>query len=248
MVQSQQIAIYESTKIHTSYINGVVLQFGSRLRMFLNKVLKKKERVLEMTQNMKNEGHTDESIKNSIKTNMNNVCFNFKVSISSKTVPAVPDGFLSQDEIKLVQAFLDCYSKDYKFSKNSIYYDVKVKPNQHIKAYFMLAKLCEENNFKSFNCFPLRKSFIPCHITIDTLILNHLILKDKKRFTGNNNNYVWNRVVDLNQNEFKNQGEDRSMKFRGTIQTDGVSISILKQNFERGGGGRHNNNNQSERL
>jgi hypothetical protein len=68
------------------------------------------------------------------------------------------------------------------------------------------------------------------------LILNHLILKNKKRFTGDNNHNVWKQVVDLNQKEFKNQGEDRSMKFRGMIQTDGVSISILKQNFEKGGG------------
>ncbi|KAL0582091.1 hypothetical protein ABG067_008262, partial [Albugo candida] len=187
-----------------------------------------------MTQNMKNEGHTDESIKNSIRINIHNVCFNVKISLSTKTVaPSVPDGFLNQDKIKLIQDFLDCYSKDYKFLKDSIYYDdVKVKPNQHIKAYFMLSKFCEENDFKSFNCFPLRRAFIPCHITIDTLILNYLIFKNKKRLSGADNNDVWKQVVDLNQKEFKNQGKDKSMKFTGMIQTDGVSISILKQNFK----------------
>ncbi|KAK9675134.1 hypothetical protein K7432_016632 [Basidiobolus ranarum] len=41
---AQQIAIYESIKIHTAYINKVALHFGNRLRMFLNKVLRKKRK------------------------------------------------------------------------------------------------------------------------------------------------------------------------------------------------------------
>ncbi|KAI7871500.1 hypothetical protein BDF14DRAFT_1761693 [Spinellus fusiger] len=50
-------------------------------------------------------------------------------------------------------------------------------------AFAKLAQLCEENGNKSFSCFPLHKSFIPSHITIDTKILNHPILKNKS-YTG----------------------------------------------------------------
>ncbi|KAK9679670.1 hypothetical protein K7432_016194 [Basidiobolus ranarum] len=44
LATAQQIAIYESTKIHTTYINNVALHFGNCLRMFLNKVLRKKRK------------------------------------------------------------------------------------------------------------------------------------------------------------------------------------------------------------
>ncbi|KAI9258702.1 hypothetical protein EDC94DRAFT_501174, partial [Helicostylum pulchrum] len=55
--------------------------------------------------------------------------------------------------------------------KNSIYYDAVVNPVKHLAAYFKLAEICESNEFKSFQCFPLRKTFIPSYMTIDTMIL-----------------------------------------------------------------------------
>ncbi|KAI7863714.1 hypothetical protein BDF14DRAFT_1733525, partial [Spinellus fusiger] len=84
-----------------------------------------------------------------------------------------------------IQELLDFYPPSYIFTIylykyiNSIYYDVKANPTKHMYTFARLAQLCEENRNTSFNCFPLCKSFIVFHITIDTKILNHPILKNK---------------------------------------------------------------------
>ncbi|KAI7905689.1 uncharacterized protein BX663DRAFT_412892, partial [Cokeromyces recurvatus] len=59
------------------------------------------------------------------------------------------------------------YSSQYKFKNNNIYYDCKANPI----AYYKLADLCERLGFKSFACFPLRRTHIPCYVTIDSMIL-----------------------------------------------------------------------------
>ncbi|KAI9244645.1 hypothetical protein EDC94DRAFT_494598, partial [Helicostylum pulchrum] len=48
---------------------------------------------------------------------------------------------------------------------------------KHLTAFYKLAEICESYGFKSFQCFPLRNTFIPSYITIDTMILNNQILK-----------------------------------------------------------------------
>ncbi|KAG1139201.1 hypothetical protein G6F37_011160 [Rhizopus arrhizus] len=39
-------------------------------------------------------------------------------------------------------------------------------------------------------------------------------------------------VVDLNKKAFKHQGFQKSLRFQGTLETDGVSVSIIKQNTD----------------
>jgi hypothetical protein len=45
MKYANQIASYEVVKIVTAYMNGVKLQFGNKVRMFLNLLLKKNKRI-----------------------------------------------------------------------------------------------------------------------------------------------------------------------------------------------------------
>ncbi|KAK9693900.1 hypothetical protein K7432_013685 [Basidiobolus ranarum] len=93
-------------------------------------------------------------------------------------------------------------------------------------AFYMLPKIYEDNNMKSFNCFPLRKGFIPSYMTIDTNILNYHILKNKN-FTGNKVD-IWGSVVNPNFQALKSQNA-KTMKFEVAIETNGVGMSILKK-------------------
>ncbi|KAG1560453.1 hypothetical protein G6F49_002680 [Rhizopus delemar] len=43
---------------------------------------------------------------------------------------------------------------------------------------------------------------------------------------------VWGTVLDVRSKAMKPQGERKFMKFRGTIYTDGVGVSVLKQNYD----------------
>ncbi|KAI8090969.1 uncharacterized protein B0P05DRAFT_459190, partial [Gilbertella persicaria] len=65
---AQQIGSYEATKIHTAYMNGVALHFENRLRMFLNLLLKKQERIGALKSEMKKKNCTESEISTAVKT------------------------------------------------------------------------------------------------------------------------------------------------------------------------------------
>ncbi|KAI9265788.1 hypothetical protein EDC94DRAFT_634206 [Helicostylum pulchrum] len=96
----------------------------------------------------------------------------------------------------------------------SIFYDCKANPVKHLRAYYQIAKTYEA----------LQATFIPCYMTIDTLILNTQILKNMQ--------VVWGGAINLNSKGMEPQGPGKQMKFRGMIYTDGVGVSILKQNYD----------------
>ncbi|KAI9355503.1 hypothetical protein BD770DRAFT_458851, partial [Pilaira anomala] len=76
-------------------------------------------------------------------------------------------------------------------------------------------------------------------MTIDTMILNNRILKNSQR-SKLDKGYIWGKILNLSSKPFKDQGLDSSMKFRGTIMTDGIGISVIKQNFDTSKGGTSN--------
>jgi hypothetical protein len=68
-------------------------------------------------------------------------------------------------------------------------------------------------------------------MTINTYILNTQILKDSI-ISHLDKEVLWRAVPDIRSKAMKPQGERKSMKFRGTIYTDGVGVSVLKQNYD----------------
>ncbi|PHZ17611.1 uncharacterized protein RHIMIDRAFT_254380 [Rhizopus microsporus ATCC 52813] len=113
-------------------------------------------------------------------------------------------------------------------------------------AFYTLAKLCEESNSKSFSCFPLRKGSIPSYVIIDTKIVNFHILKNKS-FTSSKLD-LWGEAVDLNRKVPKNQGAGKTIQFKGTIETDGVEVSVVKQNFVTSKGSASNRNKPNNSI
>ncbi|KAG1145576.1 hypothetical protein G6F37_008468 [Rhizopus arrhizus] len=114
-----------------------------------------------------------------------------------------------------LNSFLSSYPEDYTFQENSIYYGVMASPKKHFKVFFRLAELPEAEQTKQLACFPLRTTFIPYYMTLD-----------RSRFEA------WSAVVDLNKKAFKHQGFQKSLRFQGTLETDGVGVSIIKQNTD----------------
>ncbi|KAI8054732.1 hypothetical protein BDF21DRAFT_430937, partial [Thamnidium elegans] len=212
---THQIATYEATKIQTAYHNTIILQFGNKLRMTINKMVKLKERISHLTDDMRKKGCSVEEIKLAIKSDITGPVTQLKLAISSKNINQIPKDFLDQKAIQ----------------HDSIYYDAIANPVKHLKAYFKLAEICESYKFKLFQCLPLRNTFIPSYMTIDTMILNNQILKDSKRSKLDKSS-IWGKVVNISNEALKDQGPNKSIRFRGTMITDGVGVSIVKQNFE----------------
>ncbi|KAG1151747.1 hypothetical protein G6F38_001044 [Rhizopus arrhizus] len=130
-------------------------------------------------------------------------------------------GLLDDQSRTQLNGFLSSYPEDYTFQKNSIYYEVMASPKNHFKAFFRLAKLSETEQTKQFACFPLRTTFIPCYMTLDSRIIHYHVLKSKENPKTGSKFETWGVVVDLNKKAFKHQGFQKSLWFQGTLETDG---------------------------
>ncbi|KAI8083355.1 uncharacterized protein B0P05DRAFT_489037, partial [Gilbertella persicaria] len=229
---AQQLALYECTKINTAYHNNIKAHFGNRLRMLLNMLSKKEEKLLSLDHRMKAVNATKQAIKEARRKEVFEPFNKMKFAVSKKEIPS--SDVLDEKALSSVRDLLSTYPNNYKFEKNSIYYDVKAHPEKHFNAFYKIAKLLETEAAKTFNCFPIKTSFIPSYITLDSKIVHHHILKQKTSFKAEQKFEIWSNVVNLNKKSFKPQGLNKSLRFQGTIETDGICASVLKQNITTG--------------
>ncbi|KAI8082663.1 uncharacterized protein B0P05DRAFT_537931 [Gilbertella persicaria] len=244
---AQQIGSYKATKIHTAYMNGVALHFGNRLHMFLNLLLKKQERIGALKSEMKKKNCIESEISAAVKT-IASQCIKVKMNISLRNITELPAHLFDSQEVGILQQFFDCYPSDTHFKKNSIYYDCKADPSKHLKAFYYLTRCSESLYNKSFNCFPLRRTFIPSYMTIDTYIVNTQILRNSV-ISHLDKEVIWGAVLNMKSKAMKPQEDNKQMKFRGIIYTDGVAVFILKQTYDskkKGSGGGMRNDKKIE--
>jgi len=119
--------------------------------------------------------------------------------------------------------------------KQSIHYDVKVRPFEYLKGMLYMNSILEKMESKLFQPLPLRNNIIPKHIIIDTASLINLFCPNKDKY-GNkvkkgellsnvkeNQNEVWSNFLNLKNTIFKN----KHYQFHNQIQTDGISCCLL---------------------
>ncbi|KAJ2566465.1 hypothetical protein IW140_004934 [Coemansia sp. RSA 1813] len=124
----------------------------------------------------------------------------------------------------MLEPVLTAYDNDYKFEEEGIYYDIKAHPKKHFIAFYCLAVLLEMNEYRSFQRFPLRKSFVPMHIEIDTMVLCRSIMGWRYSTKSPIETY-WYRFLNIKSRMLQTRN---GFRFYGTIQTDGVSVSVIK--------------------
>ncbi|KAJ1667541.1 hypothetical protein EV178_001270 [Coemansia sp. RSA 1646] len=125
----------------------------------------------------------------------------------------------------MLEPVLTAYDNDYKFEEEGLYYDIKAHPEKHFKAFYCLAVLLEINDSRSFQCFPLRKSFVPMHIKIGIMVLCRSIMDRSYNTKSLIENY-WYRLFNEQSRVLQARSGFRSY---GTIQTDGASVSVIKK-------------------
>ncbi|GAA5814496.1 hypothetical protein MFLAVUS_007993 [Mucor flavus] len=126
---SQQIALYECTKIETAYLNNIRAHFGHRLRTFLYNLCGKKEKWDHLHKRLTDEGYSKDMIEEKIHEEVLKSYNQIKLAIAKKKMPET-DTLDNTSKIKL-QILLSMYDPDYEFQKDSIYYDVKANPLNH---------------------------------------------------------------------------------------------------------------------
>ncbi|KAL1927383.1 hypothetical protein VTP01DRAFT_4012 [Rhizomucor pusillus] len=168
LTNSQQIARYEGSSICTAYLNSIKNCFGNRLRYVINSLLKVKDYRARITKEMTEQGNT-------------------RGLLSSEKQ--------SQLLLEFHDASFSAYPVAYEFDEDSVYYDSKSRPGNHALAYVMMAKFCEDHEIKTFQCMPLRTSWIPAHMQIDTRILATQMLKKPNNIDFDSD--LWKQVVNF---------------------------------------------------
>ncbi|KAG0769619.1 hypothetical protein G6F16_001976 [Rhizopus arrhizus] len=160
----------------------------------------------------------------------------FKEILASRIVDPYSTELPFQDPIyaqalQRLTPTLTSYPVQYTFEQNNIYYDAKTNPCEHMMAFYQLAHLFEALRLPIFNCSPLRRTWIPGYATIDSKILCQNILE--RRWTNDINKMnLWAEIIDMSSAALKPQ-ELGVLRFRGTIQTDGVGVIVLKKRQDR---------------
>ncbi|KAI9256066.1 hypothetical protein EDC94DRAFT_586909 [Helicostylum pulchrum] len=228
---AQQIALYECTKIQTAYLNNIKAHFGKNLVVLLNKIFKKKELVAGIREELANNNVDKEGISKNLFERVYSPLKRIKQAVEKKEMPDDTDinDPYTREKIETV---LKSYPDDYTFQRKSIFYDVKARPANHFKAFMRIAGLFALEGITQFACFPLRTTFIPCYMTLDSKIVHFHILKYKTAPNAKNKFQTWGAAVKLKDKAFKSQGPERSLRFQGTLETDGVGVSVLKQNTD----------------
>lgn len=217
----QQLLLYEATTMLTCYKNNISMRFGQRIRQFVNKMLDVKERKrLILT-----DSTVDEITRQKALSELRRRSTSIKLMVATGQICETTMATLSNDEQCLVETIISILPK-HSYEKESIYYDVKVHPELYLSAYIQLNLLFESHGFKSFNALPLRRSFVPSYITIDTkiLVLNVLEHKNLNVIKESSKYDVWEKYFRTNKKAF---GYRKELTFRGTIMTDGIGVSIV---------------------
>ncbi|KAJ1664454.1 hypothetical protein EV178_004066 [Coemansia sp. RSA 1646] len=162
-----QTAQFEAARIYTAYVNNIQTKFGQYLRRAVNALLKTREHKRDLEEAMKD--RTTNEIKEVYEDRIWKPGLELKEAIKHRNavLPVITVGGKNIGD--MLEPVLTAYDNDYKFEEEGIYYDIKAHPKKHFKAFCYLAVLLETNNHRSFQCFPLRKSFVPMHIEIDTM-------------------------------------------------------------------------------
>ncbi|KAI9345951.1 hypothetical protein BD770DRAFT_446807 [Pilaira anomala] len=130
---AQQIASYEATKIQTACTNAIIKDFGNKLRMVVNKLIGLKQRISQLTSDLKKQGYSKEETKAKIKSNIQEPATQLKLAISLRDIRRIPKKFQDQKVIiNYIKNIFSAYPETYNFKKDSIYYDAVENPGKHL--------------------------------------------------------------------------------------------------------------------
>ncbi|KAJ2212158.1 hypothetical protein IW140_005039 [Coemansia sp. RSA 1813] len=223
IVNPNQTAQFEAARVYTAYVNNIQTKFGQYLRHAVNVLLKTRERKRDLEDAMK--GRTTDEIKEVYEDQIWKPGLELKEAIKHRNtvLPVITVGDKNIGD--MLEPVLTAYDNDYEFEEEGIYYDIKAHPKKHFKAFCCLAVLLEMNDYKSFQCSPLRKSFVPVHIEIDTVVLCRSIIGWSYNAKSPIESY-WYRFLNEKSRVLRIRN---GFRFYGTIQTDGVSVSVIKK-------------------
>lgn len=112
-----------------------------------------------------------------------------------------------------------------KFEKDTVMYDLKVKPQEYLYAMIFMSKTIEIRGHKVMEPCPFRTSIQPRYIRLDTASLISLFVEKKKDLQAISvcKDLVWDQFFKTGKEIFK----DKNYDFDCMIETDGFGASVI---------------------
>ena len=114
------------------------------------------------------------------------------------------------------------------YTGNSLTIDISKHPERHLKTMYELSRVNERMGFSMFQCFPLKRSFIPSFIPLDLgIVASHISgtstsqLKETRQDVAG----FWRGIFKTEHQVFKQANKE----YTGWMQTDGVSLCVLRK-------------------
>ncbi|KAJ2472055.1 hypothetical protein IWW56_006217 [Coemansia sp. RSA 2131] len=249
-----QVAGYVSKTMYTMYTNNTLLQFGETWSRAINLHLNSKQRKKDLEKQLGDQKKPKPYIRQQVQALIWTPARHTKQIL--RTCHPVSTTAEEDRIITFLSPVLGCYPANYTFEDDSIYLDINMHPERHIKAFIMLNKCLANADYQCIQALPLQSSWVYGHVPMDTQILVHHILKeqykpvtDKRpavstkkpaasddksaastveqvRFTDEE---YWAKVVDLKLRVFKDHSQHTFNRF---ILTDGVSLCVVRRTVE----------------
>jgi len=215
---------YLTIGIITMYENNIKLHYVEYIERFVNIVWKKKEIIVKIKEENKEEDKQTELI--------NEFCRQLrkiKTDILEITTEHKSDAKY-HNWIKEVKKTIT--PNKGKYQKDNLYYDLQCNPQDYLPCMIRMMKEVEKDKVMIYNVFPMRNDIIPHSIKLDTTTLVHLLMTKKQ---GNKTDYLLEGNLKKYENKiwkFFFRTERQCFKkpkytFHHMIETDGVSCSIL---------------------
>ncbi|KAL9540888.1 hypothetical protein MBANPS3_009441 [Mucor bainieri] len=181
---------YAAIRMETDYLNIVQTHFGHRLRQLINHVLDVKGLTAQVTQRMA--GRPDVQVKAVIRQLITEPARDFKLAFTTdflnrqQEAPELVRQGIFAHRWDFFDFLRDCYPAGYVFTLDSIYADADRNPRNSLYAFYTIAKLIESTRYlhddrprvRLFQCMPLRNSWIPKYIMIDSSIMRQVLLHE----------------------------------------------------------------------
>jgi len=220
---------YESVDIVKNIDNNIKEHFIDHVRRYVNLLFKVKEKKQKIIDNASLTSIQKKEKVKKINERYNNIKYDI---LSSDSEYKSDEKFINK--IQKIRKLILPY---YDFIKESIFYDIKVNPQNYLKSMIILNKLIQdlnderETNHKLFQVLPLRTSMVPKYITLDTAAIIQLFIGKAEYFKkiSDLSNTIWGSVFNLEDKSFKRSGH----KFIHMIKTDGVACSILLEKLTK---------------
>ncbi|KAJ1899858.1 hypothetical protein LPJ81_004061, partial [Coemansia sp. IMI 209127] len=216
-----QIASSEARKIFTAYANNIRFRYAQHMNRIIHIALRTKERKVTLRHALRNASDArrkqlfdllirrpNRQVRDAIRTGQFFCCRGLH-----------PVAVYALEKLRPI---FQTYARRYKPAENNIYYDIKQSPQMHAAAFFQMARFLQERGERVFQCFPLRRSFVPAHITLDTKALCNTFMH-KCYNPKQEKHEVWSRFLSLSSKAVRSQ---KASDFTFTIQTDGYVTDL----------------------